>query len=392
MMRVTLGDVLTHRVDFIKIDDLQSYRRVTAQLHARGIILRDEIEGSLLKTKKQRVCRAGDFLVAEIDAKLGGFGIVPPYLEGSIVSSHYFLFEIDTSKLAREYLDFFIRTKDFQNQITARGSTNYAAIRPSDILQLEIPLPSLKEQQRSVALLRQTITKIEEVRKERSEIQKEIMNVQRSVLRSLFSFAKFKMEKLEDACEAIIDNLHSTPRYDGNEFPCVRSQDVGCGYINFFTALKTSRDEFGERIRRAEPQTGDIVYVREGDVGRCAVVNGTQRFSLGQRVMMFRPDKTKITPKFLFYQLISPPFHEDQVLHFIIGTTSRHVNIKDLKNMKIVLPPLPDQHRIVAHLDRLQKRIDEMKRLQVETETQIEALILSILDRTFMGDKIISTP
>jgi type I restriction enzyme, S subunit len=364
---------------------LQTYKRVTAQLHAKGIILRDEVEGALIKTKKQRVCKAGDFLVAEIDAKLGGFGIVPSNLAGSIVSSHYFLFDIDITKLAREYLDFFIRTEDFQKQVTARGSTNYAAIRPPDVLQLEIPLPPLKEQQGIVITLNLVITKIEKARKERAETETEIMNIKRSLLRSFFSPVEYELKKLEDACEAIIDNLHSTPRYDGNEFPCVRSQDVNDGYINFISALKTGVDEFNERIRRAEPRVGDIVYVREGDVGRCAVVDGTQRFSLGQRVMMFRPDQNKVDPKFLFYQLTSPLFHEDQVLCSMMGTTSRHVNIKDLRNMRIIIPPLPEQRSIVAHLDRLQINVDKVKRLQAETEREMVALVPAVLAKAFGG-------
>lgn len=381
---VKLEEVLTHRGEFITVDDLRSYKRVTARLHAKGIILRDEIEGSRLKTKKQQVCKAGDFIVAEIDAKHGGFGIVPPDLEGSIVSSHYFLFEINTSKLIREYLDFFIRTEYFQKQITARGSTNYAAIRPPDVLQLEIPLPSLKEQEHIAATLGLIMAKIKEARKEQSRTEKEIENIKKSVLSSFFAKTEQQdSQKLESACEAIIDNLHSTPRYDGDEFPCIRSQDVHEGCINFLSALKTGIDEFNERIRRAEPRCGDIVYVREGDVGRCAVVNGSQRFSLGQRVMMFRPDQGKIDPKFLFYQLISPPFHEDQVLCSMTGTTSRHVNIKDLRQMRIIIPPLPEQHIIVAHLDHMQEKIDESRRLQKEAEQELEALVPAVLAKAF---------
>ena len=51
------------------------------------------------ETKTQQICRVGEFLVAEIDAKVGGFGVVPENLEGSIVSSHYFLFVVDDVKL-----------------------------------------------------------------------------------------------------------------------------------------------------------------------------------------------------------------------------------------------------------------------------------------------------
>ena len=52
--------------------------------------------GAEIKTKRQQRVQAGDLLVAEIDAKVGGFGIVPAGLAGAIVSSHYFLYEVDT--------------------------------------------------------------------------------------------------------------------------------------------------------------------------------------------------------------------------------------------------------------------------------------------------------
>ena len=76
--RVKLGEVLTHRKEFITIDDFARYKRCRVQLHAQGVVLRDEVPGAEIKTKKQQVCRTGEFLVAEIDAKLGGFGLVPP--------------------------------------------------------------------------------------------------------------------------------------------------------------------------------------------------------------------------------------------------------------------------------------------------------------------------
>jgi type I restriction enzyme S subunit len=122
-------------------------------LHAQGIVLRDTVPGADIKTKKQQVCCAGEFLVAEIDAKMGGFGLIPDFLEGAVVSSHYFLFEIDESQLDKHYLDHYCCTALFRNQVEAQGSTNYAAIRPADVLSYTIPLPSLPEQQAIIARL-----------------------------------------------------------------------------------------------------------------------------------------------------------------------------------------------------------------------------------------------
>ena len=98
---VSLGEVVKHRKEFIVVDDLKEYKRCRVQSYAKGVVERDTIPGSLIKTKKQQVCRTGEFLVAEIDAKVGGYGIVPEELDKAIVSSHYFLFGVNEDKLNR---------------------------------------------------------------------------------------------------------------------------------------------------------------------------------------------------------------------------------------------------------------------------------------------------
>lgn len=163
--RVPLCDVLQHRKEFIKIDDTQAYKRCRVQLHAKGVVIRDQTKGADIRTKKQQLCRSGEFLVAEIDAKMGGFGLVPPELDGAIVSSHYFLFETNDNRIDRRFLDYFCRTEDFRGQVNAQGTTNYAAIRPSDVLGYEIPLPSPTEQQNIVASLDALAKKIRQLTK-----------------------------------------------------------------------------------------------------------------------------------------------------------------------------------------------------------------------------------
>jgi hypothetical protein len=53
--KVKLGEVLRHRKEFITIDDLTNYKRPRVQLHVKGIVLRDEVSGVLIKTKMDRI-------------------------------------------------------------------------------------------------------------------------------------------------------------------------------------------------------------------------------------------------------------------------------------------------------------------------------------------------
>jgi type I restriction enzyme M protein len=164
---VPFSEIMTENKETITIDDKTEYARVRVQLHGRGVVVRDHLVGKKIKTKEQKLTRANQFIVAEIDAKLGGFGVVPKGLEKSIVSSHYFLFDLDTSKILPEYFDFVIRLGPYAAMIKpfVKGTTNYAAIRPKHILQLTIPLPPIKKQKEIVDSIKKKYAHLDELEK-----------------------------------------------------------------------------------------------------------------------------------------------------------------------------------------------------------------------------------
>lgn len=151
-----MGEFLTHSPNFFTIDDSQEYQLVTVKLHGKGVVSRCYMKGSQIRTKDQQRIKRDQFLVAEIDAKFGGFGIVPSELDGAIVSGHYFLYDIDKIKVLPEFLQCFIcsgiLTKSIQKDI--QGALNYSAIRPHHILEVPFPLPGdgTEKTQREIAL------------------------------------------------------------------------------------------------------------------------------------------------------------------------------------------------------------------------------------------------
>jgi len=57
-----------------------------------------------------------------------------------------------------------------------------------------------------------------------------------------------------------------------------------------------------------------------------------------------------------------------------------------MKSQEIPVPSLDEQRRIVAYLDRLQAKVEELRRLEEETEKGIEAMTSAILDKAFQGE------
>jgi restriction endonuclease S subunit len=246
--------------------------------------------------------------------------------------------------------------------------------------------PQLAEQRRIVARIETLASQIAEARSLRHHAAEEAPALLTTARRAVILDCKASIVPLADACAAIIDNLHSNPQLAESGIPCVRSPDVGFGTLDLDGAQRTDEAEFIRRTIRGEPQADDIVLVREGGgTGKCAVVLPGQRFSLGQRVMMLRPDTTKILPRFFLHQLLSPLMQEDQIAPLSKGSASPHLNIGALRQFTLHLPPLPEQRRIVAHLDRLQTQADALKRLQSETAAELAALLPAILDRAFKG-------
>ncbi|MFK4061278.1 restriction endonuclease subunit S [Brucella anthropi] len=183
---VSLGEVISQRKEFIEIKPDETYMRCRVQTSARGVVLRDRVDGATIKTKRQQVCRAGEFLVAEIDAKMGGYGVVPTELEGAIVSSHYFLYHVDETRLLGKFLDWYSKTSKFFEQVKARGSTNYAAIRADAVLEFKIPLPSVEIQTEIVGRL----TAAEASVRAALELQQSVSDDRKALLFALINGSK----------------------------------------------------------------------------------------------------------------------------------------------------------------------------------------------------------
>lgn len=385
-----LGEVLTKSDEWIELKPDQKYQQVTVRMWGQGVVKRGEVTGVEIASKKMLVVHPQQFIVSRIDARHGASGLIPDALDGAVVTNDFPVFTPDSSKILPKFLAWMSKTHAFIDLCTAasEGTTNRVRLKEDRFLAMQIPLPPLAEQRRVVTRIEELVAKMEEARGLRSEAIKEAEVLAKSAMRQLFSpNIGYQESTIESVCTEIIDNLHSTPVYSDDGVPCVRSSDVGWGSLDLSTARRTSEDEYQRRTVRGEPTDDDIVLVREGGgTGKAAIVEKGQRFSLGQRVMMLRPDKEQVLPKFFLYQILSPSIQEEQILPRCKGSASPHLNIGALKRFAFLLPPISKQRQIVGYLDVLQSKVDALRQLQSETETELNALLPSILDKAFTGE------
>jgi len=393
---VKLGEVLEHRKEFVLIDDLTEYKRCRVQLHAQGIVLRDLVPGAEIKTKKQQVCKAGDFLVAEIDAKVGGYGIVPDDLEGAIVSSHYFLFTVIEQKLDRRFLGYFTKTPYFQEQVTAQGSTNYAAIRPSHVLDYEISLPPLAEQRRIVAKIDALAAKIDEARVLRKQAGEEAEAVVSAKARDVLSKAATEVTPLSTWLDDPKGGIQTGPfgaQLGRGDFVPDGVPLLTIGNVQY-SGLKTAplihvTEAKATQLGRYRAKEGDILFARMGTVGRCCVVPAeADGWLFNYHIIRVALDCKRIDPRYVHWSIRSSTDIEEYLEVNIRGATREGVNSKIVGGLPLRVPPLPEQRRIVARLDALQAQVDALKQTQAASAAELDALLPSVLDRAFKGEAL----
>lgn len=382
---VELGWVLKHRKEFIEIDDLTTYARPRVRLHAQGVVLRDRVLGAEIKTKKQQVCRPGEFLVAEIDAKVGGFGIVPDDLGGALVSSHYFLFQIDESKLDRRFLDFYSRTREFREQVEAQGSTNYAAIRPADVLAYQVPLPPMQEQRRIVDRIEATAGKIEEARRLRDEADSEIATLRVRALSALFPVPRGSV--LCDFAGFQTGYAFKSDWFAEEGIPLVRNANVSHGRLDW-TAKVCVPSEMAFEFERFALEAGDVLVsldrpIISTGIKVAQVVQSDLPALLLQRVARAIVDEACLTRSYLFRWMQSSHFADSLDPGRSNGVP--HISHKDIEKIPFACPSLVEQATVVSAFDELANQFAAIEAAHRESASQLDALPSACLDRAFGG-------
>lgn len=391
---VPLGRVINHCKEFIQINDLETYKRVRVQLHAQGIVLRDTVLGAEIKTKRQQLCHCGEFLVAEIDAKVGGFGIMPESLEGAIVSSHYFLFTLDESSLDRRFLDYFLRTRSFRDQVTAQGSTNYAAIRPEDVLSYEIPLPPLDEQRRIVARIEELAARIEEARELRRRAVEETETLAATTISNLYfeencwtNFKNIVADKNGAVRSGPFGSQLHHDEFVESGVAAIGTRDVQVNRFILSSGWHITLDKF-EKFKRYQVFPGDVLTTIVGaSIGRfCVVPNEVPLAFTTKHVMALTLDCNIAEPAFVTYMLNFHARCRKSIFSQTEGSAQPSLNAAKVLKSNIPLPSLSEQRRILAYLDSLQSKLDALKRHQAETVAEIDALLPAVLERAFRGE------
>lgn len=182
---------------------------------------------------------------------------------------------------------------------------------------------------------------------------------------------------VEQACLLVVDCPHSTPVWTDSGVVVIRNTYLKNGRMDLSNPSYTDEEHYQDRVRRATPQSGDLIISREAPIGEIAMIPEGLRACLGQRVVLLRPDENICDGKFLLYSFIGGELRDEIMSHEGTGSTVSNLRIPSLKAAKVKLPPLPIQRQIAAILSAFDDKIELNRQMNRTLEAMARALFKS---------------
>lgn len=160
--------------------------------------------------------------------------------------------------------------------------------------------------------------------------------------------------------------LHQSD-YSANGIPVVMPKDIIDGHISETSIARVSAEQV-ERLSRHKIESGDILYSRRGDVGRCAYASDKEMGWLcGTGCLKVSVNPKMANSKFIFYQLQQPKT-VSWIINHAVGATMLNLNTSILSALPLELPSLDIQMRSVdilsAYDDLIENNQKQIKLLE----------------------------
>lgn len=146
------------------------------------------------------------------------------------------------------------------------------------------------------------------------------------------------------------DGTHDSPKAQATGIPLVTSKNLVNGKIDYSTCTYISAEDHESISKRSAVDDGDILYAMIGTIGNPVIVKKDFDFSI-KNVALFKFSKTDLSNRYIYHYLNSG-LAKQQIESNSRGGTQKFVSLGNIRELMIPLPPLEEQKRIAAILDK----------------------------------------
>lgn len=170
----------------------------------------------------------------------------------------------------------------------------------------------------------------------------------------------------------VTDGPHETPVLYETGIPFLSAEAVKDGVLDFnfkrgYISLK-DHERFKKKI---SPKKDDIFIVKSGaTTGNVGIVNTDEVFDIWSPLALIRCNNTLAIQKYIYFYLLSTLFKSQVEFNWSFGT-QQNIGMGVIERIKVILPPVSEQQKIVEVLDKKTAQLDKVKAL---LEEQIQKL------------------
>ena len=217
------------------------------------------------------------------------------------------------------------------------------------------------------------------------ENNKKLLNKMEELSKSLFTkYSKNKKVvnlELEEICEFIKDGTHQTPTYvntNENGYKFLSSKDVSKGIINWDNTKYISEELHKELYKKIAPKKNDILLAKNGTTGIAALVDKEEIFDIYVSLAILRLKK-EYNPKYILEGINSIETNQ-QFKKSLKGIGVPNLHLKEIKKVKIPIPPIELQNKFAERIEKIEKLKFEIEKSIEEAQKLYNSLISKYFD------------
>jgi len=201
--------------------------------------------------------------------------------------------------------------------------------------------------------------------------------------------------KFENVITEFRSGTTAVPQDEPTAFPILRSSSVRSGHIDYKDIRYLS--EADSQNTNNYLNVGDLLFTRLNGsieyVGNCARVSNAEATSIQYPDRIFRATLILIEMGQYIEASFSIPTIRTQIMQVAKSTAGhQRVSMGDIKDILVPLPPLAEQQRIVAEVERRLSLIDQLEKTIEADLARANRLRQSILQRAFAGQLVPQDP
>ncbi len=266
----------------------------------------------------------------------------------------------------------------------------------------KVPFPPIPEQHRIVEQSESLFAKLDEAKEKAQGILNSFDDTWSAITYAAFTGrltekwrerngkkTDWKEYTLQGVCAMkITDGTHQTPTYCEKEdggVPFISAKDVTSKTICWDDIKYIVPELHEELYARIAPQIDDVLLAKNGTTGVAAIVDTDKVFDIYVTLAVLRPDKDIIVPRYL-YNIVNSPVCKDQFNSHLTGIGVPNLHLRDIKDVKIMVPDKDEQIEVVRLVDRLWDTYLTAYETAKGVVESIDIMKKSILAKAFRGE------